>query len=221
MSRIVLRLAIFATVIGIGVSNPNSLRAHPHAWIDLWVEVVFNESGAATGLRQTWLFDDFFSAYATEGMDEDGDGQPDKEPLAQLVRENIESLAEYQYFTKAWIGGNTIKLNEVTEMSAEVRENRLAMIYYVPFVKPVRTDIGPLVYSVYDPTYYIEILHAEAEDAIQLASSTAGCSYHLLPPDPKEEEVALAASLAPSESAGDGLGQYFAERVTISCTSHG
>lgn len=221
MNRCFYNFLIALLVVWMGLASSGAAKAHPHAWIDLWVEVVFDESGAATGLRQTWLFDDFYSVYATEGMDEDGDGQPDKDLLAQLVRENIESLAEYSYFTKAWIGGTAIELGEVTEMSSQMQEKRLAMVYYVPFAKPVRTDIGPLEYSVYDPTYYIEILHAEAADAIQLASPPAGCSYALAAPEPKEEEVALAFSLSNSETAGDGLGGYFAERVTVTCSSHG
>ncbi len=73
--------------------------AHPHAWIDVWVEVIFDSTGAITGLRETWLFDDFYSVYATEGMDLNKDGQPDKAPMEKLVRENIESLSEYDYFT--------------------------------------------------------------------------------------------------------------------------
>lgn len=197
------------------------VQAHPHAWIDLWVEVVFDDSGAITGLRQTWLFDDFYSVYATEGMDEDGDGQPDKALMADLVRENIESLAEYDYFTKVWNGGTPVKLARVTEMSSEMRKGRLAMIYLVPFEQPVRTDIGELVYSVYDPSYYTEMLHADASDAITFTGAPEGCTHQIRTPSPKEEEVALAFSLSPTESVDTDLGQHFAEQVGIRCTSHG
>ncbi len=214
--------AIFpALVIGILCIAARPVQAHPHAWIDLWIEVVFDSSGAITGLRETWLFDDFYSVYATEGMDEDGDGQPDKEPMAELVRQNIESLAEYDYFTKVWSGGTPVKLATVTEMSSEMRDGRLAMIYFVPFEQPVRTDIGEFVYSVYDPSYYTEMLHAEASDAITLQSAPEGCTHQVRTPEPKEEEVALAFSLSPSESVDTDLGQHFAEQVGIRCTSHG
>jgi len=194
--------------------------AHPHAWIDLWVEVVFDSTGAITGLRETWLFDDFYSVYATGGMDLDKDGQPDKGPMAKLVRENIESLSEYDYFTKAWIGGNPIKLAKVTEMSSDIRKKRLSLVYYVPFEKPVRTDIGALTYSVYDPSYYTEMLHAETQGAIKLVGAPKGCSYKLNPPEPKEEEVGLAFSLSATESVSRDLGQFFAEKVSVRCTLH-
>ncbi len=216
-----MKYLIAVIAVGWALSTMRPASAHPHAWIDLWVEVVFDSTGAITGLRETWLFDDFYSVYATEGMDEDGDGQPDQKLMEELVRQNIESLAEYSYFTKAWIGGNPIPLSKVTEMSTEMREKRLAMIYYVPFEKPVRTDIGALTYSVYDPTYYTEMLHAEAEGVIKLVNAPAGCSYDLNAAEPKEEEVALAFSLPATETVTSDLGQFFAERVSIRCSSHG
>jgi ABC-type uncharacterized transport system substrate-binding protein len=202
----------------IGFARP--ANAHPHAWIDLWIEVVFDSTGAITGLRETWLFDDFYSVYATEGMDLDKDGQPDKEPMAKLVRENIESLSEYDYFTKAWIGGNPIKLAKVTEMSSDIREKRLTLIYYVPFEKSVRTDIGALTYSIYDPSYYTEMLHAEVQGAIKLIGAPKGCDYELSPAEPKEKEVSLAFSLSATETVSRDLGQFFAEKVSVRCTSH-
>ena len=50
--------------------------AHPHAWIDVRVTVLFDGDGAITGLRQSWLFDEFYTAFATEGLDGDGDARP-------------------------------------------------------------------------------------------------------------------------------------------------
>jgi ABC-type uncharacterized transport system substrate-binding protein len=170
---------------------------------------------------EVWLFDDFYSVYATEGMDADGDGQPDEDVMAKLVRENIESLSEYEYFTKAWIGGNPVHLKPVTEMFSEMRGKRLAMIYFVPFDKPLRTDVGALTYSVYDPSYYTEMLHAESQDAIKLVGAPEGCTYQLKPAEPIEEEVALASSLAATETVSSDIGQFFAERVSVRCSSHG
>jgi ABC-type uncharacterized transport system substrate-binding protein len=207
-------------IVGYVMSVAHPTNAHPHAWVDLSVEVVFDKTGAITGLRELWLFDDFYSVYATEGMDQDGDGQPDKAEMAKLVREIIESLAEYNYFTKVWIGRNPVHLNLVTEMSSEIRNNRLAMIYFIPFKKPVRTDVGALTYSIYDPSYYSEMLHAESEDAIKLVGAPEGCTYKVKAAEPSVEEVALAYSLPVTENVSTDLGQFFAERVSVRCSTH-
>ena len=91
------------------ISAARSVNAHPHAWIDLWIEVVFDSTGAITGLRETWLFDDFYSVYATEGMDLDKDGQPDKEPMAKLVSVNIKSLSELLKIRQKLLKTNILK----------------------------------------------------------------------------------------------------------------
>ncbi len=104
-------------------------------------------------------------------------------------------------------------------MSSDIREKRLSLVYYIPFEKPVRADIGALTYSVYDPSYYTEMLHAEVKGAIKLIGAPNGCSYELNPAEPKEEEVSLAFSLPATENVSSDLGQFFAEKVSVQCTS--
>ena len=48
--------------------------AHPHVWIDARGEVLF-ENGAIAGMRHHWTFDPYFSAWAIQGLDTDGDGE--------------------------------------------------------------------------------------------------------------------------------------------------
>ena len=83
--------------------------------------------------------------------------------------------------------------------------------------KPLDPTVSPVDYMVFDPTYYIEMLHAEGGGAIQLSGAGADCKYVLTPPNPDPNAVGLAASLDKTQSAGNELGQLFAERVTIRC----
>ena len=191
-------------------------KAHPHNWIDVSVEVVF-EQGKAVGLRQTWLFDDYYTAYATEGMDEDGDGQPDARKLRALLETNMHNLAEYRYFTQVSRGGNDVAFADVNEMSSRMAGRRLEMSFLLPLAAPLDVDGPGMVYGIFDPTYYIEMLHAEKRDAIRLIGAKAGCSAKLDEPQPTAEATTLAASLDRLQSAGDTLGATFAERVTIRC----
>ncbi len=195
---------------------PGHAIAHPHTWIDVTVEVVF-EQGKAVGLRETWLFDDYYTAYATEGMDEDGDGQPDARRLRALLEENMSNLAEYTYFTQVTRGGNDVAFAEVAEMSSRMAGTRLEMSFLLPLATPLDVGGPGMVYGIFDPTYYIEMLHAETRDAIRLTGAPAGCSTKLDKPKPTAEATSLAASLDRLQSAGDTLGAIFAERVTIRC----
>ena len=46
-----------------------------------------------------------FSAFATQGMQKETNGQFSREELAPLAKVNIESLKEYKYFTYATADG--------------------------------------------------------------------------------------------------------------------
>jgi ABC-type uncharacterized transport system substrate-binding protein len=74
-----------------------------------------------------------------------------------------------------------------------------------------------LIYSIFDPTYYVEILHAEIKDVIRLIDAPESCKHSLIKPDPNPEMVALAAGLDRNQSAGDTLGAIFADKVLIEC----
>ncbi len=93
------------------------------------------------------------------------------------------------------------------------------MSFVVPLSTPATLGEASLTYAVYDPTYYVELLHAESDDAIRLEGAPADCAYTLIPPDPDPEMVTFAAGLGQTESAGDGLGILFAERVSLQCTA--
>ncbi len=193
--------------------------AHPHAWIDLKTTAIFDEAGQVAGLRVHWVFDEFYTLYAIEDFDADGDGQPDDDKLWKLAVVNLESLAEYDYFTYLKVDGVQPAYAEVTDYETYMDGERLALIFTVELLVPADPRRHQVSYAVYDPTYYIEITHAaQREEPIRLEGPVPeGCSFKLKYPDPDEEILFFAASLDQTQSAGDGLGAHFAEKVEILC----
>lgn len=193
--------------------------AHPHAWIDLKSNVLFNDDGQVTGLRVHWLFDEFYTFYAIEEFDQDGDGQPDEDNLWKLAVVNLESLAEYGYFTFIKVDGVAPATGQVTEYDTFMDGERLVLIFTVDLLVPADPRSHQVTYAVYDPTYYIEITHAaRSEDPIRFeGAAPEGCSFELRYPDPDEDILFFAATLDQTQSAGDGLGVYFAEEVAVLC----
>jgi len=129
----------------------------------------------------------------------------------------MSNLGDFDYFTSAWIGDEKLGLGTVTDVSGRLAGDRYEMSFVVPLSAPVSLRETPMTYAVYDPTYYVELLHAESSDAIRLEGAPEDCAYTLTPPDPDPEMVTFAASLGRTESAGDGLGILFAERVSLQC----
>lgn len=60
--------------------------AHPHVWIDMRSDVVFNEDGLITGLNLSWSFDDGYTQMALDGLDANGDGVYSQDELTPSPR---------------------------------------------------------------------------------------------------------------------------------------
>jgi len=73
--------------------------AHPHVFVEARSKLVFDDAGQAIALQHVFRFDDAFSAFAIQGFDKDGDGHYSREELSELAKVNVESMADYGYFT--------------------------------------------------------------------------------------------------------------------------
>ncbi len=79
--------------------TPATSATHPHAWISVRTTVFINAEGQATALRQRWLFDRMYSAFAVQDFDPNRNGRLDPDELRSLAKMNISNLAPYDYFT--------------------------------------------------------------------------------------------------------------------------
>jgi len=203
-------------VLFLGFSLP--AQAHPHAWIDIKVHILFDHMQRAYAIEQVWLFDDLYSVFVTSGADMDGDGRPDQAALDAVMKENIENLREFEYFTHIKSGEMGIKTSAAINVTTRMENKRLQMSFTLPFLEPVAVTDMPLQYAIYDPTYYIEMVHAEVDGAITMSDAPDACHAVLEQPNPDPNQVIIASSLSQAQTAGDGLGQYFAEKVHVVCS---
>lgn len=94
------------------------LEAHPHVWVSVETTVVY-QNGSFTGVKQRWLFDEFYSAQAIEGLDTNRDGKLDRAELAELAKVNMEGLKEFDYFTFPTLAGQPLKVGDAAEAYLE------------------------------------------------------------------------------------------------------
>ena len=125
---LVLAAAALATV--------TSASAHPHVFVNAKAEVVFDKDGRVTAVRHVWQFDEAFSAFATQGLDKNGDGKLAEAELAPLAKINMESLKDYDFFTYLNIGKGRVSFAQPTGYRLQFHNGSLTLFYTLPLKIP-------------------------------------------------------------------------------------
>ena len=195
--------------------DPPPARAHPHAWIDLRSAVVLNESGHVIAIEQQWFFDPLYTVFATDDLTLTAGTQ--KKALTALARINLQRLHTHGYFTEVRMEGAKIDLGRVSEFESDLREGRLWMRFVVPLVVPIDPTRHKVSFAVFDPTYYVEILHLR-DDIVSFRGSDSGdCYGQIIPPKPTTEAILWARAMDRDATPDATLGKVFAEQVEITC----
>lgn len=212
-----LHATLLVACLAMALAAPGTATAHPHAWIDIKVKVLFDEKGRLYALRETWIFDPLYTAFAFDGLEKDKSGKPSQQAVDALSKENFTNIKDFHYLTTVESGGKSIAFMAARDLESSYEKDRLRMTFTLPLETPLDPTASPVDYLIYDPTYYIEMLHAQGGEAITLSGAGDDCKHAVTSPNPNPETIAFAASLDRTQSGGDGLGKLFAERVTIRC----
>lgn len=208
-------LALFCLLALFSLATPAC--AHPHVWVSAREKLLFSPEGKIIGVRHVWTFDDMYSAFATQGLGKDGQ-PPTKEELAPLAKTNVESLAEYRYFTVAKSGPKIFRFGEPVdyELTADAKKI-VTLSFTLPLAEPASPQ-KPFTLMVYDPSYFVDFELAK-DDPVSLQGAPSGCSVNNLRPDPLNQDDAkkLSESFFTGLPIGTDFGVKMAPRSIIVC----
>ena len=201
---------------------PCCALAHPHSWISLRSEFILDKNGHLTEIHQRWNFDIYYSMMTlADVVNEHRDQQ---KGLAIMAKTMAQNLAEYRYFSNLIVSGTDIPLPAPYTYALTTRMSEgqeiLSLQMQFKLDKPQPMQGKSVTWSVFDPTYFIDISHGKpSEIAIlnQGVSHSVRCLKTIEVSEPSEEVLEYAASLDRTQKDTQGLGNYFAEKVLITC----
>lgn len=159
-----------------------SANAHPHVWVEAKTKVLFGSDGRVVGVHNDWVFDDMYSAFAVQGLAKGGQ-LATREQLAPLAKTNVDSLAEYDYFTYGHAAGQKLRFGKPTNYWLEQRPDKRVVLHFdLPLAEPTRTGRA-LSLEIYDPTYFVDFELAPT-DPVALVDAPSGCSKSVLGANP-------------------------------------
>lgn len=192
--------------------------AHPHVWIDARNAVVFDEKGRVVAVDVEWTFDEFYTTFAIDGLDADGDGTVEREELTALAEQNVLSLAEYRYFTQIELGTEPVSYAPVTEYHSELAEDgRLMLAFRLPLEKAVDPRADPLTVVTFDPTLYIAIDLVEQDPVTMAGAGGAGCGARLVAGKDAADTFSFSESLFQQVDVAQQLSRELATTVWVEC----
>ncbi len=154
--------------------------AHPHVFVDVNAELIFDETGKIKAVGNVWQFDDAFSAFATEGLDLDGDGKLGDAELQPLAKINVESLADFGYFTHLSVDGTEQGFTPPTEYWLQYDGSLLTLFFTLPLDLPVAVGKDTTL-EIFDPEYFVAF-NFPGEHPLTLNGAPAGCTATYHPP---------------------------------------
>jgi ABC-type uncharacterized transport system substrate-binding protein len=215
--RWILRIVFMVALISAPIKPALS---HPHVLVTARAEIVFDGAGAVVSVRHIWQFDEAFSAYAMQGLDANNDGVITSAELQPLAQINVESLAEYGFFTWLNIGGQSIELEFPEEYWLDVYDGRLTLFYKLSLAQPTAVT-GHVILEVTDPEYFVAFSFAD-DIPIRLIDAPASCTTNYRPPQGLDNATAaqLAAIPADQRTLPVGLGDVadaIANIIRVDC----
>jgi ABC-type uncharacterized transport system substrate-binding protein len=192
--------------------------AHPHVWVTVKSAVVYGPDGSVIGIRHAWAFDDMYSTFATQGLEQKKKGEFSREELQPLAQVNVESLKEYDFFTYAKADGKKAIFVDPVEYHLEFdpKDTILTLHFLLPLKTPLKAK--SLNLEVFDPSYFVDFSFAE-KDAVALAGAPAGCALNLTRPQELTAEMARRLAEIPPDGKipENTYGAAFANKIVVKC----
>ena len=191
--------------------------AHPHVWVTVKSEIVYAPDGSVTGVRHAWTFDDMFSAFATQGLDQKTKGLFTREELAPLAEENAKGLKEFNYFTFAKADGKKTPFTDPVDYWFEYTNDVLTLHFMLPLKTPAKAQ--SLDIDVYDPTFFVAFSFAD-KDPVALAAAPPQCTFAFnRPPDMTSaaQGQPLGEAFFNQLDASANWGAQFASKISVKC----
>ena len=192
-------------------------QAHPHVFVVAKEQIIFGGDGKISAIRSAWTFDDMYSSFLVQGLGDPGKILSEAQ-LAPLAKTNVDSLAEFGYFTVAKAAGKQLEFNEPTDyVLHEGADKLLTLSFTLPLKQPASAGRA-FSLSVYDPTYFVSFELAD-KDPVSLASAPSGCSASVMRPQPLDasDNQKLSEAFFTNMSPGTDFGIKLASRTIVAC----
>jgi ABC-type uncharacterized transport system substrate-binding protein len=197
---------------------PLQARAHPHVWITVKGEIVFDADRTVTEIRYDWSFDEAYSAYAVLGLEKDSNGNIASDGLKNTSIVNAQAFEDAQYFTFITSDGSKIGFSGASDYRLGYDNGRLNLAFRLHLRNPIPATHGFEI-KIYDPTFFVSLTLSGAEDAIKAIHLPAECAVRISRPESLvDAQRAIADEVFLRMEGNATYGARYANEADVTCT---
>lgn len=196
--------------------------AHPHVFVDVDFELIFENDGRLAAIRTHWLYDAFYSEVVVEdgSRDKDGDGalSPDELKGMQGFDSDWDPGSDGDLHVSQ--AGRSVSLGPPGDWTAEWTDGRIGSHHTRAFDPPIDMSKGTVSLQPYDVTFYFSY---KVAGPVRF-TGRSDCRSTLREPDLGVARKATWAALAklprdvsPEEAGWPKVGAYYAETILVDC----
>jgi len=141
-----------------GLYWPHAALAHPHIYADYNVQVT-GDSAGIRALHFRFKFDDMYSAIMTSEMHVQGMPELDTKDTRTVKAAPETFLQGQHFFLYLTADGKTLPPQEIHVTAAHLGDADTDYLFDFPLPVPAKN----IVFSLYDPTYYISVSQMDGE----------------------------------------------------------
>lgn len=213
-----LRRVFWAAGLAVGVlaCGAKCAAAHPHIWVNVTGEAHYAADGTITDLRETWRFDEVYSAFAVQGLKLANGRELGSDDLAPLLADAVAALKENGAFTHLRADGLAVTPGEPVQPTFSLQDGKLVLRFTLPLQASLRART--LMLEIYDPTWFVDF-DLTSPEPVALIGAPAGCKAVVAKPNNPDQAAAQQRSEAffISLAAIGNFGAQFARPIMVTC----
>jgi ABC-type uncharacterized transport system substrate-binding protein len=224
------RLFAGAACLALGLGAAPA-TAHPHVWIDVRLEVVFDDAGRFAAVRQHWALDTSFTLNEVmQFVDADGNLVLDPSEVERALAYYFGWIVPNRYFTRITVDGTVLRVTDQPAPDASFADGFFFVEAELRLDEPVAIAANAAI-DVWDPDFYYSFDFPRegaqpgprvapgaplAEDAIVAVDAPPRCTVGQRPPEALDPmAVALLQRLGLATQSDSAAG--FPTRAVVLC----
>jgi len=196
--------------------------AHPHVLPTVRTDLIFSSDGLITAIRYAWTYDAAYSTFVMRDIDTNKDGTVSKDELAAFAKNQVDSFAEYNYFTKVVSGSQSLAFGAVEAYGIDrLDDGRLNLEFTIPLkasstATPASPEL-PLVVEIVDPNFFAYF--TMAADGTHLIGARPTCVSVVVGPQPinLRETRSIPAVFWQALDGSASARLQFINRIEVTC----